>query len=49
MNQFSGGPQYVTRWSTLQAIKETFVPLREIDYPYMREQIDKSLTIQRLE
>ncbi|CAO1386946.1 unnamed protein product [Diamesa tonsa] len=36
-NDKAGGPQYVTRWSTLQAIKETFVPLREIDYPYMRE------------
>lgn len=36
-NDKAGGPQYVTRWSTMQAIKETFTPLRDIDYPYMRE------------
>lgn len=36
-NDKAGGPQYVTRWSTVQSIKETFVPLRDIDYPYMRE------------
>jgi 1-pyrroline-5-carboxylate dehydrogenase len=36
-NDKAGGPQYVTRWTSVQSIKETFVPLRDIDYPYMRE------------
>ena len=36
-NDKAGGPHYVTRWSTIQSIKETFVPQRDIDYPYMRE------------
>ncbi|XP_075163632.1 delta-1-Pyrroline-5-carboxylate dehydrogenase 1 [Haematobia irritans] len=36
-NDKAGGPHYVMRWTTPQAIKETFVPLRDIDYPYMRE------------
>lgn len=36
-NDKAGGPTYVTRWTSPQAIKETFVPLQEIDYPYMRD------------
>lgn len=36
-NDKAGGPTYVMRWSTPQSIKETFVPLRDIDYPYMRD------------
>jgi 1-pyrroline-5-carboxylate dehydrogenase len=36
-NDKAGGPHYVTRWATVQSVKETFVPLRDIDYPYMRE------------
>lgn len=36
-NDKAGGPHYITRWTTVQSIKETFVPLREIDYPYMNE------------
>ncbi|CAK1547974.1 unnamed protein product [Leptosia nina] len=36
-NDKAGGPNYVMRWTTPQSIKETFVPLREIDYPYMRD------------
>ncbi len=36
-NDKAGGPQYIMRWTTQQAVKETFVPLRDIDYPYMRE------------
>lgn len=36
-NDKAGGPHYVTRWTTIQSIKETFVPQRDIDYPYMRE------------
>ncbi|XP_046970142.1 delta-1-pyrroline-5-carboxylate dehydrogenase, mitochondrial [Vanessa cardui] len=36
-NDKAGGPNYVMRWTTPQSIKETFVPLRDIDYPYMRD------------
>lgn len=36
-NDKAGGPNYVMRWTTPQSIKETFVPLRDVDYPYMRE------------
>lgn len=36
-NDKAGGPNYVMRWTSPQSIKETFVPLRDIDYPYMRE------------
>lgn len=36
-NDKAGGPHYITRWSTVQSIKETFVPLRDVDYPYMRQ------------
>lgn len=35
-NDKAGGPQYPFRWASPQAIKETFVSLREYDYPYMR-------------
>ncbi|XP_028040224.1 delta-1-pyrroline-5-carboxylate dehydrogenase, mitochondrial [Bombyx mandarina] len=36
-NDKAGGPNYVMRWTSPQSIKETFVPLTDIDYPYMRE------------
>lgn len=36
-NDKAGGPNYVMRWTSPQSIKETFVPLKDIDYPYMRE------------
>jgi len=36
-NDKAGSPHYITRWTSIQSIKETFVPLRDIDYPYMRE------------
>ncbi|CAB3259373.1 unnamed protein product [Arctia plantaginis] len=36
-NDKAGGPNYVMRWTSPQSIKETFVPLRNIDYPYMRD------------
>ncbi|XP_061722327.1 delta-1-pyrroline-5-carboxylate dehydrogenase, mitochondrial [Cydia pomonella] len=36
-NDKAGGPTYVMRWTSPQSIKETFVPLRDIDYPYMRD------------
>lgn len=35
-NDKAGGPHYVLRWSTPQSIKETFVPLTEITYAYMK-------------
>lgn len=35
-NDKAGGPHYVLRWASPQAVKETFVPLRDVDYPYMR-------------
>ncbi|XP_011159082.1 delta-1-pyrroline-5-carboxylate dehydrogenase, mitochondrial isoform X1 [Solenopsis invicta] len=35
-NDKAGGPHYVLRWASPQAIKETFAPIREYDYPYMR-------------
>lgn len=36
-NDKAGGPHYILRWCTPQSIKETFVPLNEVDYQYMRE------------
>ncbi|XP_072392731.1 delta-1-pyrroline-5-carboxylate dehydrogenase, mitochondrial [Diabrotica undecimpunctata] len=36
-NDKAGGPHYVLRWGNPQAIKETFVPLTEIEYPYMKQ------------
>lgn len=36
-NDKAGGPHYVLRWASPQAIKETFVPMRDISYPYMQE------------
>lgn len=36
-NDKAGGPHYVLRWTSPQAIKETFVPLRDIGYPYMKQ------------
>ncbi|XP_063984818.1 delta-1-pyrroline-5-carboxylate dehydrogenase, mitochondrial [Diachasmimorpha longicaudata] len=35
-NDKAGGPHYALRWASPQSVKETFVPLREIDYEYMR-------------
>jgi len=34
-NDKAGGPYYVLRWGNPQAVKETFVPLNEVTYPYM--------------
>lgn len=34
-NDKAGGPHYALRWSSPQSIKETFVPLRDVTYPYM--------------
>ncbi|XP_017862465.1 PREDICTED: delta-1-pyrroline-5-carboxylate dehydrogenase, mitochondrial [Drosophila arizonae] len=36
-NDKAGGPHYILRWTSPQSIKETFVPLRDINYPYMCE------------
>lgn len=35
-NDKAGGPGYVLRWTSPQSVKQTFVPLNEVDYPYMR-------------
>lgn len=34
-NDKAGGPHYALRWTSPQSIKETFVPLRDVTYPYM--------------
>lgn len=36
-NDKAGGPHYCLRWSSPQSIKETFVPLRDVTYPYMSD------------
>lgn len=36
-NDKAGSPYYILRWTSHQAIKETFVPLTEYGYPYMKE------------
>lgn len=36
-NDKAGGPHYVLRWGNPQAVKETFVPLKDISYPYMSQ------------
>jgi len=36
-NDKAGGPTYVLRWGNPQAVKETFVPLTDINYPYMSQ------------
>ncbi len=35
-NDKAGGQHYMLRWANAQAIKETFVPLTEVGYPYMK-------------
>ncbi len=34
-NDKAGGPLYVLRWTSPQTIKQTYVPLRDVFYPYM--------------
>lgn len=36
-NDKAGGPHYVLRWGNPQAIKESFVPVTDINYPYMTQ------------
>lgn len=35
-NDKAGGPHYALRWASPQSIKETFVPLKEYTYEYMK-------------
>ncbi|XP_050537432.1 delta-1-pyrroline-5-carboxylate dehydrogenase, mitochondrial [Daktulosphaira vitifoliae] len=35
-NDKAGGPHYILKWTSPQSIKETFVPLTEWKYPYMK-------------
>lgn len=36
-NDKAGGPHYVLKWTSPQSIKETFTPLHDINYPYMKQ------------
>lgn len=36
-NDKAGGPHYVLRWTTPQAVKQTFVPTHDVSYPYMQD------------
>ena len=35
-NDKAGGPHYMLKWSSAQAVKQTFVPLTDVAYPYMK-------------
>merc|ERR1712027_2127 len=35
VNDKSGGPHYMLKWASPQSVKQTFVPLRDVEYPYM--------------
>lgn len=35
-NDKAGGPHYLLRFTSIQAVKETFVPLKDWQYPYMK-------------
>jgi len=35
-NDKAGGPSYMLKWASAQSVKQTFVPLRDIEYPYMK-------------
>jgi len=36
-NDKAGGPHYMLKWASPQAVKQTFVPLTAVEYPYMKE------------
>jgi 1-pyrroline-5-carboxylate dehydrogenase len=36
-NDKAGGPHYMLRWASPQNVKETFVPMTTIGYPYMKQ------------
>jgi len=35
-NDKAGGPHYMLKWASAQSIKQTFVPLHDVGYPYMK-------------
>jgi len=35
-NDKAGGPHYMLKWASAQAVKQTFVPLTDVAYPYMK-------------
>ena len=35
-NDKAGGPHYMLKWASPQSVKQTFVPLRDVEYPYMK-------------
>lgn len=36
-NDKAGGPHYMLKWASPQAIKQTFVPIKDVGYPYMKK------------
>lgn len=36
-NDKAGGPHYMLKWASAQSVKQTFVPLHGVNYPYMRK------------
>merc|ERR1712038_1658599 len=36
-NDKAGGPHYMLKWASPQAVKQTFVPLPSVSYPYMEK------------
>jgi len=36
-NDKAGGPHYMLKWASPQAVKQTFVPLHSVGYPYMEK------------
>jgi len=35
-NDKAGGPHYMLKWASAQSVKQTFVPLHGVGYPYMK-------------
>ena len=35
-NDKAGGPHYMLKWASAQSVKQTFVPLKDVTYPYMK-------------
>jgi len=36
-NDKAGGPHYMLKWASPQSVKQTFVPLTDVEYPYMKK------------
>ena len=36
-NDKAGGPHYMLKWASAQSVKQTFVPLHAVAYPYMEK------------